>query len=136
MAEADSKPSEQFFVRPILQVRDVAASIPYYCDKLGFAKRWEHGDPLIIAGIERAELSLILDSASAIPRPATPSVITVTLHRPETLGDLHRDLAARGARILQAPFPTVWQPSIYQFDVEDLDGNILVFWGAKPASAP
>lgn len=124
---------EEFWTRPVLRVRDVAASIAYYRDRLGFTKRWEYGgDHPIIAEVERGGSSIILDSASAVPKPAATAVLTMSLHKPEELGRLHDDLVARGARIGAAPFPVKWQEGTYQFDVEDLDGNILVFWGARP----
>ena len=126
--------SEKYFARPVFRVRNVAASIAYYCEKLGCKKRWDHGhDGPIIAEVERDDLSVILDSGSVLPKPAGPSVLTLSLHAPETLGQLHRELAGRGARIVAPPFAVVWQDNTYQFDVEDLDGNILTFWGEKPS---
>jgi hypothetical protein len=124
---------EKYFIRPVVRVRDVAASIAYYCDKLGCTKRWQHGEGQpIIAEVEREDLALILDSESSLPKPEGPSVITLSLHQPATLGDLHRELVGRGATIARAPFAVVWQDDTYQFEVEDLDGNILVFWGGEP----
>lgn len=123
--------SDKYFVRPVFRVRDVAASIAYYCERLGCEKRWAHGqDGLIIAEVERGDLSVILDSGSAVPKPSGPSVVTLSI---EGLDELYKELADRGAKIVTPPFPVVWQENTYQFDVEDLDGNRLVFWGNKPA---
>lgn len=126
--------NEEFWTRPILRVRDVTGSITYYCEKLGFKKRWEHGrdGQLIIAEVGRSGIDVILDCDSVIPRAATPSVLSLSLHKPETLGDLFRELTERGARIVAPPFEVVWQKDTYQMDVADLDGNLLVFWGSKP----
>jgi uncharacterized glyoxalase superfamily protein PhnB len=125
--------SDEFYTRPILRVHDVRASIAYYCGQLGFEKVWDFGgDALIIAQVSRSGLDVILDAESVIPRPATPSVLSMTLHEGEKLGALHQELTDRGAKIVSPPFEVVWQKDVYQFDVEDLDGNILVFWGAKP----
>ncbi len=124
--------SQEFYVRPIFCVRDVPASVAYYCEKLGFEKSWDHGDPKpIIAQVGRSDIEIILDSGSVIPRAAVPSVLTVTLHEGR-LGPLHRELRDRGARILSPPFEVTWQEGMHQFDVEDVDGNILVFHGEKP----
>jgi len=41
----------------------------------------------------------------------------------------HRD---RGAKISTSPFEVVWEKDLYRLDVEDLAGNVLVFWGEKP----
>lgn len=121
--------SEKIFVRPVFRVRDVAASVAYYCEKLGCRQRWAHGDGTpIIAEVERADLAILLDSTSVVPKPAGPSVVTLSVN---DLEELHRELAGRGARIVKPPFEVVWQPGTYQLDVEDLDGNLLVFWGAS-----
>jgi hypothetical protein len=123
--------SDKYFVRPVFRVRDVAASIAYYCEKLGCQKRWDHGqDGPIIAEVERGDLSVILDSGSVLPKPAGNSILTLSI---EALGALHQELVGRGARIVTAPFAVVWQENTFQFDVEDLDGNLLVFWGEKPS---
>jgi predicted enzyme related to lactoylglutathione lyase len=122
--------SDKYFIRPVFRVRDVAASVAYYCEKLGCSKRWDHGaDGPIIAEIERGDLSVILDSESAVPKPAGPSVVTLSV---DNLIELHRELVGRGANIVTPPFEVVWQANTLQFDVEDLDGNLLVFWGGKP----
>ena len=125
--------SDEFYMRPMFCVRDVGASIAYYCEKLGFEKSWDHGgEKPIIAQVGRNGLDIILDSASAIPRAATPTVLSMSLHEPEKLGALHRELLGRGAKVVAAPFEVVWEKDLYQLDVEDLDGNVLVFWGEKP----
>jgi catechol 2,3-dioxygenase-like lactoylglutathione lyase family enzyme len=125
--------TEDFRTRPILRVRDVAASIAYYCDKLGFEKHWEHGtDHLIVAEVGRNGLDVILDSQSVLPKPTGPSVLSIVFDRPETFGKMYQELKDRGARIVTHPFPVVWQEDTYELDVEDLDGNILTFWGGNP----
>ena len=88
--------SDKYFIRPVFRVRDVAASIAYYCEKMGCTKRWDHGaDGPIIAEVERGDLSVILDSKSAVPKPAGPSVLTLSI---ENLSEMHRELVG-GARI-------------------------------------
>jgi predicted enzyme related to lactoylglutathione lyase len=124
--------SDKYFIRPVFRVRDVGASIAYYCEKLGCSKRWDHGAEgrPIIAEVERGDLAVILDSGSAVPKPPGPSVVTLSV---DNLGELHRELAGRGANIVAPLFEVSWQKNSCQFDVEDLDGNLLVFWGDKPA---
>jgi catechol 2,3-dioxygenase-like lactoylglutathione lyase family enzyme len=125
--------TEEFRTRPILRVRDVAASIAYYCEKLGFEKHWEHGsDPLTVAEVGRNGLGLILDSQSVLPKPTGSSALSIVFDKPETLGKIYRELKDRGAKIVAHPFPVVWQEDTYELDVEDLDGNLLTFWGGKP----
>jgi catechol 2,3-dioxygenase-like lactoylglutathione lyase family enzyme len=82
----------KLWARPVLRVGDVAASISYYCDKLGFAEDWnEGGDDSPVAQVSRNGIALILDKHTYFPKAGTPSV------------------------------------------VEDLDGNVLMFWGFMPA---
>ena len=124
---------DEFYMRPVLCVRDVEASIAYYCEQLGFVKNWDFpADKPIIAQVSRNGLDVILDSASVIPRASPPTVLSMTLHQPQQLGALYQELNDRGAKISAAPFEVVWEKDLYQLDVEDLDGNVLVFWGDRP----
>lgn len=124
---------EEFYTRPILAVRDVTASIAYYCEKLGFLEAWSvPGDNPIIAQVGRNGLDIILDSHSSIPKASIPSVLSMSLHQAEQLGVLHHDFKLRGAKVTASPFEVVWEENLFQLDVEDLDGNILIFWGEKP----
>jgi predicted lactoylglutathione lyase len=125
--------SEEFFSRPIFRVRDVAASLDYYCEKLGFTVEWSHGkEAPIVAQVEREGITIILDSGSVMPKPAATSVLSMSMHQPEKLGELHRELERRGAKIVAPPFAVIWQKGTYELDVEDLDGNVLIFWGNAP----
>ena len=124
---------EEFYTRPVLHVADVERSLAYYCDVLGFERAWAWGDDEpIIAQVNRNGLEIILDAASVIPRAGKPTVLSMTLHAADELGALHDELAGRGARIVKPPFPVSWQPGVFQFDVEDPDGNLLLFWGDDP----
>jgi uncharacterized glyoxalase superfamily protein PhnB len=120
----------EFWARPIFQVADVDASLTYYGDVLGFSVAWTHGDsPMIVAQVERGGIDIILDARSAMPRPSGTSVLTFSLHRPENLDELFQRFRERGAKVVAEPFPVVWQEGVRQFDVADLDGNLLLFWG-------
>lgn len=124
---------EEFYTRPILASGDLSISVAYYCEKLGFTKMWSAPDENpIIAQVARNGLEIILDSQSAIPKSSIPSVLSMTLHQPEQLGALYREFKSRGARISTPPFEVVWEKNLYQFDVEDADGNLLIFWGEEP----
>ena len=128
---------DQFYVRPILRVRDVELSIAYYCQRLGFTSSWESGDETpIIAQVGRNGLDVILASGGVIPRAGLPSVLSMSLHQPGNLRTLHRELVDRGARVVSAPFEVDWQEGTYQLEVEDLDGNVLIFWGSGTDEGP
>ena len=125
--------SEEFYTRPILAVGDVTASVEYYCEKLGFTKMWSAPDTNpIIAQVGRNGLEIILDSQSLIPKSSVPTVLSMTLHQAEQLGSLYHEFKSLGVKITVTPFEVVWEKGLYQFDVEDLDGNILIFWGDEP----
>jgi|SRR5690606_2216543 len=118
-----------FWARPIFRVTDVDASVAYYRDVLGFSVVWTHGNsPMIVAQVERGGIDIILDANSAMPRPAGTSVLTLSLHHPENLDELFQRFRERGARVIVEPFSVVWQEGARQFDIADLDGNLLLFW--------
>jgi hypothetical protein len=97
--------SDEFYMRPLLRVADVEASVAYYCDKLGFTRSWHHGpDKTLIAQVGRGGLDIILDAGSVLPKPATPTVLSMSLHAGDQLGALHREFSERGAKVLSAPF--------------------------------
>ncbi|MEM7411964.1 MAG: VOC family protein [Myxococcota bacterium] len=124
---------DEFYLRPILCVRDVTASADYFCEKLGFERRWQSPeDQPVIAQVSRRGLDLILDSGSSIPRAGRPSVLSLSLHDEAGLGALYEECERRGARTNGPPFEVHWQPGVFQLEVTDLDGNMLVFWGDAP----
>ena len=124
-------------MRPILCFRDVELSIAYYCRRLGFTSSWKSGDETpIIAQVGRNGLDVILASGGVTPRAGLPSVLSMSLQQPGNLGALHRELVYRGARMVSAPFEVDWQEGTYQLEVEDLDGNVLIFWGSGTDEGP
>ena len=128
----------RYWARPVFRVGNVAESIAYYCEKLGFEKEWdEGGDDSSVAQVCRGGFSLMLDKRADFPKASIPSVISLTLpdspSRPG-LDALHRELVAKGARISKAPFKVHWDKTVYEMDVEDIDGNVLMFWGNMPSA--
>ena len=123
--------NSEFYPRPVFHVRDVAASVAYYCEKLGFSKNWGEDSEPIIAQVGRGDLEIILESEAAMPTAAVPSVLSATL-RENRLDALHEELRDLGAKIRREPFDVSWDDGVRQFEVEDLAGNVLVFWGENP----
>jgi catechol 2,3-dioxygenase-like lactoylglutathione lyase family enzyme len=132
MPESVERPD--FFTRPVLSVSDMGASLDYYRDKLGFSVLWTNpqDDALCIAGLERAGIDLILQHDSGVPSSTRPSVVAAELHAHVKLDHLHDELSRRGAIIRRAPFQVPWQANVHQLEVEDPDGNLLLFWGDLP----
>lgn len=61
-----------------------------------------------------------------------PGVIAAELFDHIELDQLHRDFVRRVAKVRAAPFQVSWQAHVHQLEVEDLDGNVLLFWGDLP----
>lgn len=62
--------NEQWYTRPVMFVRDVAAAVKFYREVLGFEKAWDYHDKdsLLVAQINRGtkcEIILSLDPARA-----------------------------------------------------------------------
>ena len=136
MPEAGTPTGGRLWARPIFRVSDLASSIDYFCEKLGFVKDWgEEGPDAAVAQVSRSGLDLILDEKTYFPKAAVPSVISLTLNdmpgRP-ALHTLHAEFVAAGAKVTKAPFKVHWDPQVYEMNVEDLDGNVLMFWGHMP----
>ncbi len=131
---AEGRPTGgKLWARHVFRVNDLAASVAFYCEKLGFTQDWmEGGDDPAVAQVSRLGVTLILDKAAYWPKAAVPSVISVTLNdvpeRP-ALDALHRELVSAGASIAKPPFKIHWDPLVYEMVVEDPDGNVLLFWG-------
>ncbi|HTR87675.1 MAG TPA: VOC family protein [Reyranella sp.] len=106
----------------VMTVKDIAASLAYYRDKLGFAVAFEYGRPMSYAGLCSGDVSLHLISASNAPRPPGHGAVAIFV---DNVDELHADFVKRGARILQAP--TDHDYGMRNLDVADLDGNMIFF---------
>ena len=128
----------EFWTRPVLQVRNLRKRITYYCDHLGFETDWldtSSSEPAC-AQLSRGGLSIVLNEGAAFPKASVPAVLSLTLKdSPESPGldALHRELVAAGGRVIRAPLKVHWDERVYEMYVEDLDGNVLMFWGNMPA---
>ena len=114
---------------PTLRVRDASAACRYFCDKLGFAKDWEHrfepGLPLFVS-VSRDGVSLHLSEHTG-DGPLEVRVY-VYVQDPEALFE---ELKSRGARIVAEP--ELQSYGTVEFIVEDLDGNRIRFGKAVSA---
>jgi catechol 2,3-dioxygenase-like lactoylglutathione lyase family enzyme len=139
MTTEGEMPPESHWARPILRVRDLDASIAYYRDHLGFEVDWMDGSgPEPTCGqVSREGVTLILDESAAFPKAAIPSVVSVALDdSPESprLDALHQELVRSGGRVSRSPFSVPWDEHVWQMDIEDPDGNVLMFWGHVPTT--
>ena len=98
---------------PIFRVADLAASLAYYTEKLGFTQNW--GDAGLVS-VSRGDCTIFLTVWDQGCRGTW-----VWLGVDDT-GTLHEELVARGARIRFPPTNYDWA---FEMQVEDLDGNVL-----------
>jgi catechol 2,3-dioxygenase-like lactoylglutathione lyase family enzyme len=118
-----------WFARPILNVKDVEASIRFYVDKLGFTSPWRFDDDgeAHVAQVDRQGCAIIL--ASSWPESTGKGLIFVSLNvEPPT-----HEVATAALDALRAEFES---KSVTVKDgswgyrllvVDDLDGNQLLF---------
>jgi catechol 2,3-dioxygenase-like lactoylglutathione lyase family enzyme len=98
---------------PIFRVGNLASSLTYYTDTLGFEHDW--GDSGLVS-VSRGNCTIFLTEWDQGCR-GTWVWIGV-----EDAGTLHEELVARGARIRFPPTNYDWA---FEMQVEDLDGNVL-----------
>jgi uncharacterized glyoxalase superfamily protein PhnB len=118
-----------WFARPVLHVADVAASIRFYVEQLGFTNPWNHdedGKP-VIAQVARQGCALIL--SSQWPEKVGKGLMFISLNvEPDTreaqiaaLDALRVELEANGVPVKDGS----WGYRLLV--VDDLDGNQLYF---------
>ncbi len=109
---------------PEIPVRDLAESLAYYRDRLGFAVDWAD-ETLGLAGLSRGEARLFMSNAPfrSIAGNEAPLVLWVNLGSREEVDALHEAWSAAGA-VVTAP-PEAKPYKLYEFLVEDPDRNRL-----------
>src|SRR5215468_4022711 len=96
-----------WFARPVLHVTDVAASLRFYVDRLGFTSPWQYEDDgtPFVAQVDRQGCALIL--CSQWPEKVGKGLMFISLNvDPETheaavatLDALRAELEARGVAV-------------------------------------
>lgn len=118
-----------WFARPVLHVTDVAASLRFYVDRLGFTSPWHHEEAgtLVVAQVERQGCALIL--SSQWPDKVGKGLLFISLNvEPDTrdaqieaLDALRAELEAGGVAVKDGS----WGYRLLVID--DPDGNQLYF---------
>ena len=115
-----------WFARPILNVRDVEASLRFYVDRLGFTSPWHYDEDgrTYVAQVDRQGCALIL--ADTWPEKIGKGLMFISLNvEPETqvaaLDALRAELEAKGVPVKEGR----WGYRLLV--VDDLDGNQLFF---------
>lgn len=120
-----------FACRPNLLVADLAASLTFYADLLGFRVGWRWSDPRgrFLTDAEPAEPGTALVSRGPVQLMLTqvPGPGATRLHFDvRTAGqvdDLFREWTARGADVAEPPFVRPW--GMYEMRLHDPDGTVL-----------
>src|SRR5947209_6304889 len=100
---------------PILNVKDLAASIKYYGEKLGFDKYWDWGEPAEFACVGRGEAQVFLEQSSQQQPDVWVSIFL------DDVDALYAEYQVRGAHIVEPPRFYPWGSR--ELLVEDLDGH-------------
>lgn len=106
----------------VFTVADVARSLRFYIDKLGFTVDFQMGDPPTYAIVERDAVSLHLMPASQDPRGLGTSSIYVFAAGVDAL---HAQLVERGCPVEVAPQDFSY--GMREMSVRDPDGNRVTF---------
>jgi len=111
-------------VCPEIPVAELASALAYYRDSLGFAIDWTD-EALGLAGLSQGQSRLFMSSAayrSAQPNSG-PLVLWLNLSSRAEIDELYKRWSAAGARIATPPEAKPWK--LYEFSVDDPDGNVL-----------
>jgi catechol 2,3-dioxygenase-like lactoylglutathione lyase family enzyme len=106
-------------VVPILNVRDVAATLAFYVDVLGFDSSWSWDDPPTFGGVVtgRAEIQFCKDGQGG---PGTWVSVWV-----DDVDALYERLRSRDVDIRQPPTSFEW--GVRELNVADPDGHRIRF---------
>ncbi len=110
----------EWFARPVLFVTDVARSVDFYVNQLGFTRAWSYDDggkPLV-AQVDRHSCALIL--SSQWPKKVGSALIFISLDA-DVLHALRAELEHKGVEVQDGE----WGYRLMV--VHDLDGNELYF---------
>jgi catechol 2,3-dioxygenase-like lactoylglutathione lyase family enzyme len=114
----------------VFVVSDIAASLAYYRDVLGFEVTFEYGQPPSYACLCRDEVGLHLLAAARTKRLAGQGGLCIFVR---DVDQLYAEVSARGARLLNRPEDRDY--GMRDFDVVDADGNQLTFGMGTDAAA-
>ena len=114
-------------VIPILNVKDIRASMDYYVQKLGFEKKWDWGDPPDFGCVGRGKIEIFLCQGGQ-GQPGTWMSIFI-----DDVDALYEEYKKSGATIVNPPTNYPWQ--MREMLVEDLDGHRFRMGGESTGPA-
>jgi catechol 2,3-dioxygenase-like lactoylglutathione lyase family enzyme len=120
-------------IAPQFFTTDIAATLAYYSDKLGFECVGSWGDPTVYAIVMRDGHRIhfrLVDALAPHPDKYADELLDTYLFVDDA-DALHAEYAARGVEFTRALGDTEWESR--EFVVKDCDGRLLAF-GADQAS--
>jgi uncharacterized glyoxalase superfamily protein PhnB len=108
---------------PILNVKNVAASLDYYCTRLGFEKDfcWPWGQALpTFAQVSRGHFSVMLAQEA---QGGLGMWMYLDLASVEDLAALHQEYLTNAVKITEQPTDKPW--GMREMLIEDVDGHTL-----------
>ncbi len=117
---------------PQLFVADVAASIAFYVNRLGFEMAFSHGEPAFYAQVARggARLNLrCVDSAVIEPERRERDVLLSASITVADADAVFAEYSQAGVEFAQAIRSEAW--GARGFIVRDVDGNLILFAGRQ-----
>jgi predicted enzyme related to lactoylglutathione lyase len=127
---SDKSPQKFKGVSPSFLVDDVVKSAEFYRDVLGFSFDRYWGEPpcFVIVIRDYAEISLGNPGSPGLMRPnrkAHPDAAWDAYIWVEDVENLHRELNAKGAKIIRGPESTFYNTR--EIEVEDCNGYVICF---------
>jgi catechol 2,3-dioxygenase-like lactoylglutathione lyase family enzyme len=106
----------------VFVVSDIAKSIDYYRDALGFDVTFRYGEPVFYACLCRDEVALHLLAADKTKQLPGHGGLCVFV---KNVDAVHAELVERGAKVIKAPQDYAY--GMRDFDLVDLDGNRITY---------
>jgi catechol 2,3-dioxygenase-like lactoylglutathione lyase family enzyme len=106
-------------VNPVLRVRDLAAALAFYTQRLGFQPGFTWGEPPDFGGVDLDRVRVFLQQGEPLPSGATLAFMV------DDADALFAYQHANGVQVLEPPGDRAY--GIRDYSVRDLDGHTLVF---------
>jgi uncharacterized glyoxalase superfamily protein PhnB len=119
-------------LQPVLSVSDLAASMRFYCEVLGFELDFLWGDPPSYGRVRHSgDGAPIYIHLSSAPREQI-APCELRIHVGRDVDGLHAAYASRGANVGALPKDQPW--GLREFELRDPDGHLLIFGAEAPAA--
>jgi catechol 2,3-dioxygenase-like lactoylglutathione lyase family enzyme len=104
-------------VIPILNVKNLAVSMDYYVNKLGFRKKWDWGEPPTFGCVVRGKVEIFFCQGAQGQAGTWMSIFM------DNVDELYEEYKKSGAIIRMLPSNMPW--GVREMNVEDPDGHRL-----------